>query len=305
LTIVVLGLWVVACGLSVFLTPLQVTYFARRNLANLSRVLAAAATSPGDTRIMLVGSSPVRIGLSAARIEQATGIPTFNLGVPDSAEFFEDYIDTVMQHLRTGDVVVVSNPLWLDPNRASLKAGCVRRLVRDCLTWRVSAFPHLNLTIQYMLKPMLLDALGPARSPTVGFHGDGIAPQPVQENKAIEPMPPPPAEMVATDLAQISRLIERFREREACPLFALGPVFVRDKERPSWTKNLDALRAAAYKGGLGPYLLSDEVAQVDRSQFGDSPEHPSINGGADWTRRIIDRLRDRTMGPCSAVMAAE
>jgi predicted membrane metal-binding protein len=103
----------------------------------------------------------------------------------------------------------------------------------------------------------------------------------------------------------MSSLITRLRARGACPLLAIGPILVGGKQQASWVSELGSLQNAAYKIGLGRYILSDDVAQVERAQFLDSFEHPSSKGRAEWTRRIINRLKDREMNPCAAVMAGE
>src|SRR6202012_5061160 len=76
--------------------------------------LARGMTQDADTpRILLLGSSPAVLGLSAEKIAAATKLPTFNLAAPTSVEFFPDYMEMMMPFVRPDDVVVLSDPNWL------------------------------------------------------------------------------------------------------------------------------------------------------------------------------------------------
>jgi hypothetical protein len=204
---------------------LTVIYSAQSSLSDLRKILSTADGAVGVGRTLVVGSSPAEMGISARQIEQETGKPSFNFAVSNSAEFFEDYFREIEPHLHEGDVVVVSSPDWLDVGRPSLAPGCVNEIRFDCIAWKVSALPHLNATVRFMLSALL--STGEDRH----LNGDIGALDLSTANRVVDPLPP--AEIVATDLSKMTRLIARLRARGACPLLAIGPVLVGGKQQAS------------------------------------------------------------------------
>src|SRR4051812_9084653 len=82
----------------------------RAYLLELQNQLAEFDSLKDGQRIVLIGSSPVIMGLSAERIEAATGFPTRNLAMDASRAVFHDYTALVAEHLRAGDVAIIVDP---------------------------------------------------------------------------------------------------------------------------------------------------------------------------------------------------
>jgi len=299
ITILAVSLWLISCAVSCLVVPWEVVYNARYELSKVRQVWSVADQAQLPGRILLVGSSPVRMAMSARKIERATGIPSFNLGASNAAEFFDDYLDDVMRHVRTGDIVVVSDPAWLDISRPRLPVGCIAEIRHDCLAWHFKLLPNLKPAMIF-----LLNALAPP-SPSGNMRdarGDNTGQDIDARAISIEPLAPS-VELATTDVGKMNSLIRRLRAVDACPLLTLGPVFINDGELAPWQTQLTTLKNSAYKSGFGRFLLSDDVVYSDRADFSDSFEHPTRSAGAAWTDRIIARLMDRSNGPCAAFMA--
>lgn len=300
ITLLAVGLWLVSCLVgSIF--PWEVVDRARLGMDEVHGVLSMADQMTEAGRIFLVGSSPTVLGISAKEIERRTGMPTFNIGISDSAEFFDDYMGRILPHIRKGDVVVVSDPRWLDPSRQKLAPGCTERIAGDCLGWWFGALPHLSLAGRFIFG--LHQSIGITRIDR-DAHGDNDSLDPSRLHKPVDPMPPP-ERIAAVDVKQMTRIVDELRRHDACPLLALGPVFVSEREEMSWSSQISSLQSAMSKSGYGRFLLADDVFKTDRANFLDSYEHPSAVERSSWTNRVIGRLTDRALGPCVSVTAAE
>jgi hypothetical protein len=299
ITLLAIGLWLVSCVIgSVF--PWEVIDGARNGMDTAHNVLLAADRAEGTGRILLLGSSPVVLGISAKEIERRTGMPTFNIGVSDAAEFFDDYMSRVLPYIRKGDVVIVSDPRWLDPTRQKLSPGCTEQIAGNCLGWRFAALPHLSLAGRFVMNLHQPIGIVPADRDA---RGDNTAMDPGRLHKPVRTMPPPDR-IAALDVRQMAGIVDELHRHDACPLLALGPVFVSESEQAAWDSQVSSLQSAVFKSGYGRFLLSDDVLRTDRADFLDSYEHPSALGRSDWTNRIIARLMDRSMGPCVSFSAA-
>jgi hypothetical protein len=301
ITLLAVGLWLMSCIVG-SLFPWEVVYRARMGLDEIYDVFAVADQIKGQRRVLLVGSSPIVIGMSARQIEQRTGLPTFNVGINDAAEFFDDYMSRILPHVRKGDIVVVSDPRWLDPSRAKLAPGCTEKVAGNCLGWWFNALPHLSLVSRFLFD--FHHVIG-AKVIDRDAHGDNDAMDPTRLHKAVDTMPPLNKMIAALDIKQMAQIIDEFHRHEACPLLAVGPVYVNEREKALWNSQVTSLQSAVSKSGYGRFLLADDVLQTDRANFLDSYEHPSPLERDSWTNRIIDRLTDRSMGPCVTFTAAQ
>jgi hypothetical protein len=297
ITLVAIGLWLVSCAVG-SLFPWEVVNNARIGMDEVQGVLLVADREKGSGRILLLGSSPVVLGISAKEIEQRTGMPTFNIGVSDAAEFFDDYMNRILPHIRKGDIVVVSDPRWLDPSRQKLAPGCTERIAGNCLGWWFGTLPHLSLAGRFVMNLHQSIGIVPVERDA---RGDYAALDPSRLHKPVRTMPPPERN-AAEDLKQMTQIVDELHRHDACPLLALGPVFVSEREQATWDGQVNSLQSAVFKSGYGRFLLSDGVLQTDRANFLDSYEHPSALERRNWTNRIIGRLMDRSMGPCVSFM---
>ena len=299
ITLLALSLWLTSCLIgSIF--PWDVVNQARDGMEQVRGVLLMADQTTAAGRIFLVGSSPTIIGISAKEIERQTGIPAFNIGVTDSAEFFDDYIGRILPHIRKGDIVVLSDPRWLDPSRRKLAPGCTERIATNCLGWWVGALPHLSLVTRFIFG--LHQSIEIARIER-DAHGDYDVLDLSRLKKSVDTMLPP-ERIAVVDVKQMAGIIDEFRRYDACPLLALGPVFISERDEVEWSSQVNSLQGAVFKAGYGRFLLADQVLQQDRANFLDSYEHPSAQERRNWTDRIISRLTDRSLGPCQSLAAA-
>jgi len=300
ITFLAAGLWLAACLVgSIF--PWDVVDRARLGMDEVHSVLSMADQTKAAERIFLVGSSPIVLGISAKEIERRTGVPTFNIGINDSAEFFDDYMGRILPHIRKGDIVVVSDPRWLDPLRLKLAPGCTERLAGNCLGWWFGTLPHLSLAGRFILG--LHQSIGPTRIDR-DAHGDNDALDPSRSHKPFDTMRPP-AQIATADVKQMTQIVDELRRHDACPLLALGPVFVSEREEMSWNSQIGALQSAMSKSGYGRFLLADDVFKTDPADFLNSYEHPSAVGRRNWTNQVIARLTDHVLGPCISITAAD
>ena len=297
LTFAALLLW--GCGMLVSaVIPWEIIAEGRSALATVSRIGEMAKTEGGAPRILLIGSSPVVLGLSAKEIADATGVPTFNLAVPGVLPFFPEYLDTAAAFVRPDDIVVISDPNWLARGNATLTKGCVGSFSLSCAVWGPRPLPHL---IEFA---RVLFGTWPTKNTAIVRNaiGDAVA---VRSFNAAETIPTLPfagrfADQVAVELR---KTVENFRARGACPLITLGPIFVDADEQEQWRREQNATEARVAKLGLALSVITDGAVNTDRSLFLDSYEHPTAAERAIWTERVISRLVSRSQSPCSRSLA--
>lgn len=288
-----LAAWIVGA-----LFPWDVLAVSVIGFDQLYSILAAADRSANANRIMLVGSSPVHLGLSAQRIEKETGIPTFNLGTDGAGTYFSDYLGHVIPHVRNGDIVVVSNPSWLFPSGSHLDPGCTSTLTLRCASFRPRLFPHLLDVLM-----VSFNWTAPSFKSEAGRdHWGDAADVSLDAHAAIPNRLKPSDPIVAVDLSDMANIIHELHRKEACALLSIGPVLVDEEDLATWNRELSSLQSAAAKRGLDRAILNDQVLSTNRTDFLDTFEHPSARLGAVWTQHIADRLIGRSNAPCSPVV---
>src|SRR5579859_2481147 len=296
LTFVALLIW--ACGMLVSaVVPWLVIEGGRSALADLDTIGANAKASAATPRILLIGSSPVVLGLSAEEIARATGLPTYNLGVWTALFFFPEYLDRAMEFVRPDDIVILSNPNWLNRQSPILGEGCIGKFSASCTLWRPRPLPDLVEFVK-VLSGLWPTDFGVKRDPV----GDLVT---VRIRNGAETIPTLPyvgriSDGVVADLAQAAA---RLRKLGACPLLTLGPIFVEPKERDRWLGEQSAAEARVAELGLSASVITDGMVNTDRSLFLDGFEHPAPSERVIWTRRVVERLVSPTQSPCSRSLA--
>jgi hypothetical protein len=112
-------------------------------LSALERQLAEFDSLTTDQRIVLIGSSPVIMGLSAQQIETATGVPTRNLAMDAVRADFQDYAVMVVEHLRRGDVAIIGNPNLRKSPQMQLPLRCVKHFGFECIRKQSGLSSHI------------------------------------------------------------------------------------------------------------------------------------------------------------------
>jgi len=296
LTIVALSLWASGALVSAAV-PWDAVEAGRASIETIQPVGDLAKRTAKSPKILLVGSSPVVLGLSAKRIESATGLPTFNLGVFGALTFFPEYLEKVEALVQPGDIVVVSNPNWIHSLDAKLPTGCISSFRLACLRWRPRPMPHLIEVIRVLSGRLAVDP-GVVRDGA----GDAVV---VRSANTAATIPPLPFDGSISDeaSAEVRQTVEVLRAKGACPVIALGPILVDPREREKWLKEQSATEARIAKLGLANATISEGLVNTDRGLFLDTYEHPAASERAAWTDRVIQRLVSKYQSPCAGSMA--
>jgi hypothetical protein len=270
---------------------------SRAELGQVRTIAKAMGGDAGPPRVLLLGSSPVEIGLSAQKIAAATGLPAFNLAAAGALSFFPDYLDDVLGFVRPDDIVVLSDPNWLNHNDKILSRGCVSRIDWSCVQWRPHPLPHLAKFIQVVLG-------GWSDPPAMNRDAVGDAVTVRSSNSAMTIPTVPFAGPFANDVAgQLRQAVEAIRARGGCPLLTLGPIYVDAREQEQWRREQERTEARVAKLGLALSVVTDGVINTDRSLFLDNYEHPAAAESEIWTDSIIRRLTSQSQSPCGRSLA--
>lgn len=206
-------IWLAAVVTHAILVAYPATWYRFGIPARMHHVLSSA---PG-CRVLLVGSSPMIFGVSAAELQSATGCASVNLGALAVAHQLNDYLSDVLRLAQAGDIVVLSDRLWLTPGIQS--QPCDDGPVWQCVLPRLTLVPNINEDW------VLLRGFRLARSK----QGDLLD----------FPMLPPERGSTTGSLAgnadyRIARLVaqvEAIRARGALPVLAAAPVLVTPQNR--------------------------------------------------------------------------
>ena len=256
----------------------------RAYLSELQNQLAEFDSLKDGPRIALIGSSPVIMGLSAERIESATGFPTRNLAMDASRATFQDYAALVALHIRPGDVAVIVNPNLRKAPQMQLPLACVTHFTRDCIRKQSGYRPRIVEDALVLFTNRAFGNEPSMRNP----HGDFI----FSEDPKIKTVPPkfagPFPKNGAGDIAAVAMDV---RKHGGCPIFAFTPLLPRTEEVALWQDAFAKLRAGIDAAGLHDLMVEDSPLWSDAALF-HHDEHMTERGRKIWTDSIIAKLRD-------------
>jgi hypothetical protein len=247
-----------------------------------------------NKRIVLIGSSPVILGLSAEQIETATGIPTRNLALDASRAVFADYAAMVIEHARPGDVFVIADPNLRKPPQMQLPLRCVREFGLDCIRGQNGLSPHI---IQDSLVLFTDRSFGDEPVPRTA-KGDLTYSKP---QKTFPPAFQGPFPKNGAD--NMAKLAKDVRGRGACPIFVLTPLLPKPEQISLWQAEFDKLWHAIDEAGLHDVVVEDSPLWSDPVLF-HHDEHPSERGREVWSASVIAKLREKGLpGTCGQLDA--
>ncbi len=268
-----LALWLAAVLLHALLLAYPTVWSAAMRSGSL---LPTAPAAPAHCRIVLVGSSPVIFGLSAADLQAATGCTAVNLGALAVGHVLNDYLAEVLAAVRPGDTVVLSDRLWTQPGAAA--QPCETGPAWRCLLQWARLVPTLN---EDMLR---LRGYGLQRSP----QGDLLSFVPL----ALAPLPPLAGPLDQRDyrLDRIAAQLQLIRARGARPLLAPVPVLALPAARSVVEQDLAQL-SAQLRQRIGPGVWLTPIVNTDSAASTLDGEHATPAGRQQWTAQVAAALR--------------
>lgn len=281
--------------LAVLLTsafPWPYLYSERGLLTILKTELADFDTLPGRTRVMLLGSSPVRLGLSAGTIEAQLGLPTRNLALLASRRIFTEYLALAMSHLRRGDVVVLDEPNLISPIDASYPMECADHVSVRCVHWNFGAVPHAVDAARTIFASRPSQEFVGKLAPNGDYVFAGDQPE------ANMPRTPFMGHFASDAITTLSALMGEFAERGVCPIFVFSPFLIHASEMPLWQREFADFWRRAEAAGVGKRTLVVSPLWVDPKLFL-LEEHLNTAGRELWTNSVIAEIRKRRLTDCS------
>ena len=234
-----------------------------------------------DKRIVLIGSSPVMMGLSAEHIETATGVPTRNLALDASRAVFREYASMVIAHVRPGDAVVIVDPNLRKPPQMQLPLSCVRHFGFECMREQNGYGPRIVHDALVLFTDRAFDEEPLERTPK----GDLVF------TEATKTFPPkfqgPFPKNGADTMAALAREV---RGRGACPIFLLTPLLPKPEETPLWQNEYNKLWHEIDEAGLHDVVMEDSPLWRDPALF-HHDEHPNRRGREIWSASVVAKLQ--------------
>ena len=268
-----LGLW----GLSIIVNTVVLAYPSFQDVPSAQRdALANWSASQAKCRILLVGSSPVVFGQSAHEVQAATGCDTANLAALSVAHVLNVYLDNLLDHVRPGDIVVLSDRLWTQPQADTppCEAG---------LSWRC-------LTPWFRLVPNLNEALVRLRGTAVrrDVKGDLL------EFPALPPDPmrplDRPLDKMPFRLERIEAQVQAIRDRGARPVLAPTPLLARRQSLADVQRDLAAMETLV-KARVGEGVWIAPLISTDLQAATIDGQHASAAGRRQWTALVATALQ--------------
>ena len=266
----------------------------RAYVSALERQLAEFDSLTRGQRIVLIGSSPVIMGLSAQQIETATGVPTRNLAMDAARAAFQDYAAMVVEHIRPGDVAIIVNPNLRRLPQMQLPLRCVQHFGFECIRKQSGFSPHIiqDALVLFTDRSFGYEAL--SRTP----RGDFI----FSEQPKFRTVPPkfngPYPKNGADDIAKLAMDV---RQRGGCPIFVLTPLLTESGESALWQNEFTRLWREIDEAGLHNIMVEDSPLWSDPTLF-HHDEHMSERGREVWSRSIIAKLQESGLpGNCGRV----
>lgn len=262
------ALWALAVMVhALFLASPALWFRASRSAAILEQVVQA----PARCRVLLLGSSPVIFGLSAAEIEAATGCTTGNVGMVAVNHVLNPYLDEVLQRARPGDVVVLSDKQWL-------KASAGRQACEDgpwllCLAQSLHWVPNLREDlVRFRDMGLARSARGdllqfPPRVPNPGLRADA------------------PLEHIAHRIERMADQVQRIRAHGARPVLAPPPILAEPAALAEVQARVARVSQLALER-LGPGVWLPPLIHTDPALISLDSEHASLAGRARWTGQL-------------------
>lgn len=238
-------------------------------------LLQALNAAPGRCRIILVGSSPVVVGLSAATLQNATGCVTVNAGQNSVGHELNLYLDLVLARARPGDWVVLGDRQWTKP--LDRHHACEQDWPSECLNRLLRVAPYLNDDLGRFL------GTGFLRTP----QGDLIEYPRIAPQRGIDQT----IELndIAYRLERIERQVQAIRAAGARPLLVAVPIFVPESARPRFERQLAMLSAEVQKA-FGPEIWLAPGNYAEPALFSGDGAHLSEAGRRRWTAEVLRAL---------------
>lgn len=251
----------------------------------------------GSGRVIILGSSPAVMGLSAAQISVALGRPAINASVLAARPLFARYLQEVLSHVAPGDIVVWADPRLHDLERTDPFADCGSAFALGCFRPHLVALPNLKRLFRFGAewenweeKSKLFPG-GPQGDLVFAEWMDGPS------TAMTVPFDPDFADNIYAAGLKARAMIGA---RRACAVMAPAPFLIKPSDQARWDAEYRRLLDLADHAPVAPLLLPRQAPFVTDpellSKFGNG--HPSARGRTWWTARLVERLHDLPAAAC-------
>lgn len=226
-------------------------------------------------RIVMVGSSPVVFGLSAAQMQAATGCAAVNLGLIDIGQQVERYLVDLLPLVRPGDYVVLSDRSWVD--QSADENLCTDKPQWACFLVSLRPVPNLaqdfrNIGGGSRRRTMQGDLVDYAVT-GIQLQRSGIA----------------AADDIDARVGRMARQAALIQARGAFPVMAPTPMLANSATRPIFARQL-AFLSERMRASIGIGIWLDPPLETDASLFSPEGRHSSETGRARWTHQVASEL---------------
>lgn len=228
-----------------------------------------------EKRILIYGSSGLLLGISAQSLQSITGRSSRNFSTTGFGGQFESAIALMGLHIKKGDILVIGDRQFRNPQPKSLQWYESLRSIKHL----IPLIPELSS----YLRPV---AISPRTS-----YGDLLHYPPAYFGLTkYNPNP-------SYDISNIETMrmqIKLVRQTGGCPVLVLVPLLVKQSERSSFETATTQLLSLADSAGLSAHVLKVSSIETDDSLFVDQ-EHLSAKGRARWTAAIGREMLERNV----------
>ncbi len=255
------------------------------------QLLFEATSIPTGRRIFLVGSSPVFVGLSASTIQESTGLPTTNMGGFSGRTLFDGYFEFILNHIRPNDIVVLSDPRWIDTKFEEWPARCFERQSFSCVSRYLTPFPAIVGIVRelWSMRKSNADPFRTAQGDYVFSRKDSQT----AENPRVAKGKTVPVGFSRMSVEKIKEQVHGITIRGACAIVVLPPFLVDQDSKLAWEHEYSKLFENLIGAGLHEHVLDSRILVAERRFFIRDNYHPSELGRANWTSHVLQQLSQR------------
>jgi hypothetical protein len=250
--------------------------------ADTREALDTLDRSNAPCRVLIVGSSPAVFGISAATINERTGCAVANLGLLDVGALLDNYLRTIIERVRPGDVVLLTDRRWTEQD---LKLRiCESNDDWRCYVWNLHLAPNFAERIRFLNGLNLMrDARGDLTEfPPMTVRLVRVASKPIGD--------------IEDRLSLIARQSAEIRARGGCPVFAPVPIQIEPASR-SALEDTYAKLGQSVSMTVGPGVWQQPLLETDSSLFVLEGQHTSESGRKRWTTSLLSALSKHCVAP--------
>ncbi|MEI7681054.1 MAG: hypothetical protein WCK07_16750 [Betaproteobacteria bacterium] len=266
---------------------------ARENDLGYQKKLIFSDAIQKDGRIFIYGSSPVVKGLVANEIKRMTSLPTMNFARRGGRIGFDEYLTLMLEHVHQGDVVILSDPRWVDVVPPSTFGFFDLEKSKSVFWEGFMLFPQFGYVIDYVRGNWRLE-----NSQT----GVGSKEQVVKKTEAERLVlnawfvkGKPEGKRLVPGFSNLSvpvvvRQVREIEARGACPVLLLPMLLVDRNSISKWQNEFDMLLENLKKSGIHDQVVQTTFLETDSRLFAGDTHHLSDLGGQKWTMGLIHQL---------------